>query len=79
MFKHELGQVVQVTISGEEGHVKGRAEYKNMDNQYYIHYLTADGRGVDGWFDESELSPAKPEGIMIGADEGRAGSNTDIL
>ncbi|MEX5875739.1 hypothetical protein [Providencia hangzhouensis] len=25
MFKHELGQVVQVTISGEEGHVKGRA------------------------------------------------------
>ncbi|MEX9612298.1 MULTISPECIES: hypothetical protein [Providencia] len=27
MFEHELGQVVQVTISGEEGHIKGRAQY----------------------------------------------------
>lgn len=56
MFKHELGQVVQVTISGEEGHVKARAEYKSGVNQYLIHYLTADGRGVDGWFEEEELS-----------------------
>lgn len=31
-----------------------------MNNQYYVHYLAADGRGVDGWFDEGELSPAKP-------------------
>ncbi len=58
---------------------QSRAEYKSMDNQYYIHYLTADGRGVDDWFDESELSPAKPEGIMIGTEQGRAGSNSDIL
>lgn len=46
MFKHELGQVVQVTISGEEGHIKGRAEYQNDANQYYVHYLSADGRAV---------------------------------
>lgn len=26
-FKHELGQVVTVTISEEEGHIKARAEY----------------------------------------------------
>ncbi|QWL96605.1 hypothetical protein IZ183_17210 [Morganella morganii subsp. morganii] len=56
MFKHELGQVVQVTISGEEGHVKARAEYHNGPNQYLIHYLAADGRGTDGWFEEGELS-----------------------
>ncbi|HGJ5876709.1 MAG TPA: hypothetical protein ACHBX0_10395 [Arsenophonus sp.] len=60
MFKHELGQVVKITISGEEGHIKGRAEYANMNNQYFVHYLAADGRGIDGWFDEGELSPAKP-------------------
>ncbi|HCR3197172.1 TPA: hypothetical protein ON497_003237 [Morganella morganii] len=61
MFKHELGQVVQVTISDEEGHVKARAEYHNGPNQYLIHYLTADGRGADGWFEEGELSPAEPQ------------------
>ncbi len=74
MFKHELGQVVQVTISGEEGHIKARAEYKSGVNQYLIHYLSADGRGVDGWFEEGELSPAKPEGIMTGVSEYRTGS-----
>ena len=47
MFKHELGQVVQVTISGEEGHIKGRAEYQNDANQYYVHYLSVDGRAMN--------------------------------
>lgn len=28
-FKYTLGQVVFVTISGEEGHVKARAEYNS--------------------------------------------------
>ncbi|WP_334470084.1 hypothetical protein [Arsenophonus sp. PmNCSU2021_1] len=60
MFKHELGQVVQITISGEEGRIKGRAEYTNMSNKYYFHHLTADGYAFDRWFDESDLSPAKP-------------------
>jgi hypothetical protein len=55
-FKHELGQAIQVTISGEKGNVKARAEYTDMSNQYYIHYLAADGRGVNGWFSEDELS-----------------------
>lgn len=58
-FKHELGQVVQVTISGEQGHVKARAEYTYSANQYLIHYLAADGRAVDVWFEESELTPAE--------------------
>lgn len=61
MFKHELSQVVQVTISGEEGHIKARAEYHNGHNQYLIHYLAADGRAVDGWFEEGELSPAEEQ------------------
>lgn len=59
-FKHELTQAVQVTISGEQGHIKARAEYANSTNQYLIHYLAADGRGVDGWFEEGELSLVEP-------------------
>lgn len=58
-FKFALEQVVQVSVSGEKGHVKGRAEYANMNNQYYIHYQAADSRAVNGWFDENELSPAE--------------------
>lgn len=61
MFKHELSQAVQVTISGEAGHVKGRAEYHNGPNQYFIHYLATDGRAQDAWFEESELSPAEQQ------------------
>ncbi|AHE69774.1 hypothetical protein M942_08555 [Enterobacter ludwigii] len=60
-FKHELGQAIQVTISGEKGNVKGRAEYASLTNQYFIHYMTADGRAVSGWFDEDELSVVVPQ------------------
>lgn len=52
--------MVKVTISGEQGHVKARAEYTNCRNQYLIHYLAADGRAVDSWFDEDELTPVQP-------------------
>ncbi|MGU0197942.1 hypothetical protein [Enterobacter roggenkampii] len=55
-FKYGLGQAVKVSISGEAGHVKARAEYTNCKNQYLVHYLAADGRAVDAWFDESELT-----------------------
>ncbi|HBV8337116.1 TPA: hypothetical protein OL733_003933 [Citrobacter freundii] len=57
-FKHELGQVVEVSISGEEGHIKARAEYTNSCNQYLIHYQTADGRASDAWFEEGEIQAA---------------------
>nr|WP_316248951.1 hypothetical protein [Erwinia persicina] len=52
-----MGQVVHVTISGEQGHVKARAEYNSGLNQYFIHQ-TADGRAADRWFEEGELSPS---------------------
>lgn len=57
-FKHELGQVVNVTISEEEGRIKARAEYAHGPNQYLLHYRTADGRAVDAWFEEGELAPS---------------------
>jgi hypothetical protein len=55
MFKFELGQKVKVSISGEVGFVKGRAEYQHLQNQFFVHYKAADGRATDAWFDESEL------------------------
>jgi len=58
-FKHELGQVVQVTVSGEEGHVNNRADYANCCNQYLIYYCAAGGRALDAWFEEGEIKPAE--------------------
>ena len=60
-FKYVLGQTVQVTISKEKGYIKARAEYKNISNQYLIHYLAADGRAVDAWFEEGDLSPTQSD------------------
>lgn len=60
-FTFELSQAVQVTISGEEGHIKARAEYVTSGNHYFIHYLAADGRATDRWFEESELTAATSE------------------
>ena len=58
-FKYPLGAVVQVAISGEEGHIKARAEYAASANCYLIHLRAADGRAVDSWFEEGEIAPAE--------------------
>jgi hypothetical protein len=56
MFKFELNQLVEISISGETGHIKGRAEYSNQGILYQIHYKTVDGRAEEKWFDEQDLS-----------------------
>jgi hypothetical protein len=55
MFKFELGQKVEITISGEQGSVYGRVEYAEEVPQYLVKYKAADGRAVDGWFLANEL------------------------
>lgn len=55
MFKFELKQPVIISISGEKGHVKARAEFVSAINEYQIHYLSAEGRAVEGWFQETDL------------------------
>jgi hypothetical protein len=54
-FKFELNQVVELRVSEEWGHVKGRAEYASGVKCYYVHYKGADGRAVEAWWDETEL------------------------
>ena len=55
MFKFELNQVVKIAVSGEVGHIKGRAEYSDHINAYYVHYKAGDGRAVNSWFDETDI------------------------
>lgn len=60
-FKFDLSQLVSVRISDEWGEVRGRAQYANSENQYYVHYKAADGRAVTQWFDESTLDAVADE------------------
>lgn len=60
MFKFELGQKVKITISGEVGEIKGRAQYTESSNQYFILYKAVDDRAVESWFSEGDLSPVDP-------------------
>ncbi|OAT16767.1 phage protein [Buttiauxella gaviniae ATCC 51604] len=55
MFKFGLNQLVEIAVSGEMGHIKGRGEYSNHINGYYVHYKAGDGRAVTSWFDENDI------------------------
>ncbi|CAI2469915.1 Uncharacterised protein [Serratia ficaria] len=55
MFEFDLNQPIVVTISGENGFVKGRAEYTNAENSYLVHGVSADGKAFTGWFNEEDL------------------------
>ncbi len=54
-FQFELGQQVAIAASGENGTIKGRAEYTNSANTYYLQYKAADGRATSAWWDEDAL------------------------
>lgn len=59
-FKHGLGQTVKISVSGEMGHVKGRAEYLNNCPAYLIHYRAADGRGEGNALGLCTVDPGLP-------------------
>ncbi|QWA09803.1 hypothetical protein GTU79_21200 [Sodalis ligni] len=61
MFTFGLNQFVEISISGEMGHVKGRAEYADHANGYQVHYKAADGRAEEKWFDEDELTAVEDD------------------
>lgn len=54
-FAFDLDAQVQLAMSGEEGVILGRAEMRGKPNQYLVRYKSADGRLVEGWWDEDAL------------------------
>ena len=55
-FKFGLNQMVEISVSGEFGAVKARAEYADKsENGYFVHYKDANGCAVNKWFDEGDL------------------------
>lgn len=58
-FIYDMEQKVEIKCSGEQGLVKGRAEYAACDKpKYYIEYKAADGRAVTDWWNEESIQAA---------------------
>jgi len=57
-FAFELGQLVKLQRSDEEGEVVGRAEYVASEPCYWVRYLAGDGRQVEAWWGETAISKA---------------------
>lgn len=60
-FKFGLNQFIELSISGEMGHIKSRAESVSHSNQYLVHYKAADGRAQEKWFDEDNISAVEDD------------------
>lgn len=54
-FKFQLGRIVVIECSLEQGVIHARSEYSNSENQYLVRYKSADGRAVEAWWPESAL------------------------
>lgn len=54
-FKFELGQQVEIKVSGESGEVIGRAEYADSENSYFLRYKDAQGMAREEWWREGAL------------------------
>lgn len=55
-YRFKMGDAVVITVSGEAGHVIGRAEYAEATPSYLVRYLRKDGSGSDSWWSEGALS-----------------------
>ena len=60
-FKFCLGQLVNLRISDEWGEVHARAQYRNDENQYFIHYQAADKCATTRWYSESQLEAVEDD------------------
>lgn len=55
-FGFQLGETVAIAVSGEQGHIVGRAEYINCSPNYLVRYKTADGRAIESWWSQDALA-----------------------
>ena len=57
-FKFGLGAKVALSLSGEQGEVKGRAEYEKSQNSYFVRYVNGEGGQGEEWVSEDALVDA---------------------
>lgn len=58
-FDYKLGDGVSLKLSGEAGEIVGRAHYTNMNPQYLVRYIAADGRQIESWLAEDSIAASE--------------------
>lgn len=54
-FKFGLNDCVKISVSGECGVIRARAEYVHCENSYLLCYKAGDGRATEAWWAESQI------------------------
>lgn len=55
-FAFDLGDEVELVLSGENGIVIGRAEYSEDTPSYLVRYKAADGRQTQCWWSAQSMT-----------------------
>jgi hypothetical protein len=58
MDQLQIEQSVMISISGEVGMIIGKAEYRDSNTVYQVHYKDATGVNRTEWYAGSQLQPA---------------------
>lgn len=79
-WKFDLGEPVEIDISGERGTIIGRAEYEATVPQYLVLLKAADGRAVTQWWEADFISSAhRPISADVDDEElPRCGSSSNV-
>lgn len=54
-FEFDMGDTVHIKVSGEQGQVIGRADYKHDQNYFQIRYRTSNGTATTRWWGADAL------------------------
>jgi len=54
----KLGMEAKIVASGEKGRIIGLAIFTACEPQALLHYVAADGRAVENWWQIDKLLPA---------------------
>ena len=58
-FKFNLSQKVTISISGENGVIRGRSDSVDCSNRYFVAYKSAQGNSTESWISEDQLEASE--------------------
>lgn len=58
IVRPKLGDIVEITCSGERGQVIGRAEYLNAEPNNFVRYQNSLGTATEQWWPDSAVTVA---------------------
>lgn len=68
MMKYNIGDQIRHVLTGQQGIIRGRAEYAHAEPSYHLVIVDDKGQAVFAWWEESLcVAPAGFEGTVTSA------------